>query len=77
MARITVEDCLDKVANRFELVELAARRARMLERGESKPLVARDSDKHTVIALKEIAEGLIDDHWLDEQELANAEISGF
>lgn len=78
MARVTVEDCLDKVPNRFELVRMASRRARLLERGEVQPMrqVARDSDKHTVTALKEIAEGLIDNELLDQQE-AESEISGF
>lgn len=59
MARITVEDCLDKVENRFELVMLATKRARQLATGGRTPLVQADSDKPTVIALREIAEGLI------------------
>lgn len=56
MARITVEDCLENVGNRFELVTLAARRAHQL--GHTKAKVDRENDKPTVIALREIAEGL-------------------
>lgn len=59
MARITVEDCLDKVDNRFELVMVASRRARSLSTGGKTPLVAEESDKPTVVALREIAEGVI------------------
>jgi DNA-directed RNA polymerase subunit omega len=59
MARITVEDCLDKVENRFELVMVASKRARALATGGKEPLVNEDSDKPTVVALREIAEELI------------------
>ena len=59
MARVTVEDCLDNVDNRFELVMLASKRARQIAIGGKDPLVEDDSDKATVIALREIAEGLI------------------
>jgi DNA-directed RNA polymerase subunit omega len=59
MARITVEDCLDKVENRFELVMVASKRARALATGGQDPLVSEDSDKPTVIALREIADQLI------------------
>jgi DNA-directed RNA polymerase subunit omega len=55
MARVTVEDCVDKVDNRFELVLLAAHRARMISNG-SQLLVERDNDKNPVVALREIAE---------------------
>lgn len=55
MARVTVEDCVDKVDNRFELVLLASHRARMLASGAS-PLVTRDRDKNPVVALREIAD---------------------
>ena len=58
MARVTVEDCLENVANRFELVLLASKRARQLARGVT-PLVEWDKDKSTVVALREIADGLI------------------
>jgi DNA-directed RNA polymerase subunit omega len=55
MARVTVEDCIDKVDNRFELVLLASHRARMIASGSS-ILVARDNDKNPVVALREIAD---------------------
>ena len=55
MARVTVEDCVDKVPNRFELVMLAAHRAREIQSG-STPTVDRDTDKNPVVALREIAE---------------------
>ena len=67
MARITVEDCLENVANRFELVLLAARRARQISKG-AEPLLPADNDKPTVIALREIAEGLINDDGMDDME---------
>ena len=67
MARITVEDCLENVSNRFELVLLAARRARQISRGAD-PLVPEDNDKPTVIALREIADNLITDVGMDEME---------
>jgi DNA-directed RNA polymerase subunit omega len=66
MARITVEDCLDKVTNRFELVMVASRRARQLQTGGKDPLVPEDNDKPTVVALREIAAGLIDRSILNE-----------
>jgi len=59
MARVTVEDCLENVENRFELVMLATKRSRQIATGGKDPLVKEDSDKPTVIALREIAEGLI------------------
>lgn len=67
MARITVEECLDKVENRFELVMLAARRARQLATGGKDPLVQEESDKPTVIALREIEEGLIGPEIFEER----------
>ncbi|MDO8906892.1 MAG: DNA-directed RNA polymerase subunit omega [Pseudohongiella sp.] len=60
MARITVEDCLDKVDNRFQLVMISSKRARQLQTGGKEALVPEDNDKPTVIALREIAEGLVD-----------------
>lgn len=60
MARVTVEDCLKNVENRFKLVLLASKRARQLFLG-SEPLVERENDKPTVLALREIAAGLIDE----------------
>jgi DNA-directed RNA polymerase subunit omega len=68
MARITVEDCLEHVENRFELVMLATRRARHMRRYGAEPLLPEENDKHTVIALREIAAGLINNEMLDEQE---------
>lgn len=67
MARITVEDCLENVENRFELVLLAARRARQISKGAD-PLVEEDNDKPTVIALREIADDLINHVSMDEME---------
>jgi DNA-directed RNA polymerase subunit omega len=66
MARITVEDCLENVENRFELVLVAARRTRQLQLGAD-PLVPEDRDKHTVIALREIAEGMVTNEILKEK----------
>src|SRR5690554_6890587 len=60
MARITVEDCLEKVDNRFQLVMISSKRARQLQTGGKEPLVTEDNDKPTVIALREIADGLVD-----------------
>jgi len=60
MARITVEDCLENVNNRFELVMLAAKRARQLMRGSVDPTVPWENDKATVVALREIAAGHTD-----------------
>jgi DNA-directed RNA polymerase subunit omega len=59
MARVTVEDCILQVPNRFELVLLAAQRARNISRGESLT-VDRDNDKNPVVALREIAERTVD-----------------
>jgi len=68
MARITVEDCLDHVENRFELVMLATRRARQMRRYGVEPMVPEENDKPTVIALREIAEGLVSNEMLDAQD---------
>ena len=73
MARITVEDCLENVENRFELVMLASRRARSLRRFGNDPLVPEENDKPTVIALREIAQGLISHEILDNQEISTEE----
>ena len=64
MARITVEDCLEYIDNRFELVLTATKRARQIGHG-SEPMVEEENDKPTVIALREIAEGLIDAQGVD------------
>ena len=65
MARVTVEDCLDKVDNRFQLVLVATKRARQLANGVQ-PLVEWENDKPTIVALREVAEGLIGPSILDE-----------
>ena len=67
MARLTVEDCLDNVENRFDLVLVASQRARQLAMG-AESLVPEDNDKPTVIALREIAENLINREILDAPE---------
>ena len=59
MARVTVEDCLENVANRFELIMVASKRSRQLATGGKDPMVEEEGDKPTVIALREIAEGHI------------------
>jgi DNA-directed RNA polymerase subunit omega len=71
MARVTVEDCVDKVDNRFELVLLAAQRARGISNG-AELLVDRDNDKNPVVSLREIA----DEH-LKPEDLKEALISSF
>jgi len=70
MARLTVEDCLPNVENRFELVLKASARARQLERG-AEAAVAWDKDKPTVVALREIAEGILNN--VTAEELKKAE----
>jgi len=64
MARITVEDCLQYVDNRFELVLLATKRARQLSFGTVEPLVPWEHDKPTVVALREIATGQISEEFI-------------
>lgn len=66
MARVTVEDCLEHVDNRFELVMVASKRAREIAVRGSQPLVEWENDKPTVVALREIAEGLIKADILDK-----------
>jgi DNA-directed RNA polymerase subunit omega len=65
MARITVEDCLDNVENIFEMVLVAAKRARRIAHGAD-PMVELENDKPTVVALREIAEGLVTSSILEE-----------
>src|SRR6266581_1606523 len=65
MARVTVEDCVEKVPNRFSLVLLSAHRARAISAG-SQILVDRDNDKNPVVALREIADDVIDADGLKE-----------
>jgi len=67
MARITVEDCLEMVDNRFDLVLLATRRARQLA-GGVEPMLPWQNDKPTVMALREIAAGILTPEVLEEQE---------
>ncbi|MCL7463088.1 DNA-directed RNA polymerase subunit omega [Pseudomonas sp. NW5] len=73
MARVTVEDCLENVDNRFELVMLASKRARQLATGGKEPKVAWDNDKPTVVALREIAEGLVNDEVVQQEALVEDE----
>jgi DNA-directed RNA polymerase subunit omega len=73
MARVTVEDCLENVANRFELVMVASKRSRQLATGGKEPMVQEESDKPTVIALREIAEGFVTADILVRQEEVNVE----
>ena len=65
MARVTVEDCVTKIPNRFQLVMLASQRARNISAGEALN-VERDNDKNPVVALREIADDLIDHDELEE-----------
>ncbi|HGF1361700.1 TPA: DNA-directed RNA polymerase subunit omega [Enterobacter cloacae] len=68
MARVTVQDAVEKIGNRFDLVLVAARRARQMQVGGKDPLVPEENDKTTVIALREIEEGLINNQILDLRE---------
>ena len=70
MARVTVEDCLNNVDNRFELVILATKRARQIAVQGAEPLVAEENDKPTVTALREIAENLVNPATMAAQEEA-------
>ena len=72
MARITVEDCLEKVNNRFHLVRVASKRARQIMNGKE-PTLEWDNDKATVLALREIAAGNITEEMLDEKPVINEE----
>jgi DNA-directed RNA polymerase subunit omega len=82
MARVTVEDAVDRIGNRFDLVLVAARRARQIAIEGKEPLVERGTDKPTVVALREIEEGLVtaatleaetirDQHAQDQAEFAS------
>ncbi|WP_119560383.1 DNA-directed RNA polymerase subunit omega [Vibrio cholerae] len=68
MARVTVQDAVEKIGNRFDLVLVAARRARQMQSGGKDALVPEANDKPTVIALREIEEGLITKDVLDARE---------
>jgi DNA-directed RNA polymerase subunit omega len=65
MARVTVEDAVDKIGNRFDLILVAARRARQISVGAKDPMVDAENDKPTVIALREIEQGLVNNSSLD------------
>jgi len=71
MARLTVEDCLDHVDNRFNLVLIGSKRARQLALG-AKPLLPEENDKPTVLALREIADGLVDKSILQKSSVADS-----
>lgn len=75
MARVTVEECLEHVENRFELVLVAAKRAHQLSSGGYKSLLDAGKDKPTVIALREIEAGLIDASILSETYEMQAQLS--
>ncbi len=68
MARVTVEDAVDKVGNRFDLVLIASRRARQIATGGKDPLVEVENDKPTVVALREIEAGLITTQVMDASD---------
>ena len=72
MARITVEDCLENIGNIFEMVLVAAKRARRIAHGAD-PMVELENDKPTVLALREIADGLVTPAILEEIEQPPAE----
>lgn len=73
MARVTVEDCLENVENRFELVMVSSKRARQIATEGKDPQVPIENDKPTVLALREIAEGLVDASILNEPTQEEAE----
>ena len=75
MARVTVEECLDKVDNRFELVLVAAKRAHQLNSGGFRSTLDVGKDKPTVVALREIEAGLIDASILTEEYAMEEELS--
>ena len=78
MARITVEDCLEKIPSRFDLIIMASKRARQLSTTSREPLVEWDNDKPTIVALREIEAGLLDNETLKEgldQDILSNEFS--
>ena len=75
MARVTVEDCLEKVENRFELVLVAAKRAHQLNSGGYRTTLETGKDKPTVLALREIEAGLIDASILTEEYAMEQELN--
>ncbi|KEQ17678.1 DNA-directed RNA polymerase subunit omega [Endozoicomonas numazuensis] len=77
MARVTVEDCLDNVDNRFELVMVASKRARQLAIGGKDSKLEWENDKPTVLALREIAEGLVTSLTVEEKVVDEDEAAMF
>ena len=73
MARVTVEDCLEHVENRFQLVMLSTKRARQLATKGYDPMVPEENDKPTILALREIAAGKISFESIEEAERAEVE----
>ena len=69
MARITIEDCINQVPNRFSLVQMATIRTKQLKRG-AKPLVDAEENKEVVVALREIAAGYIKPNYPDNKQVA-------
>ena len=77
MARITVEDCLQVVPSRFDLIIMASKRARQLATTSRDPLVEWDNDKPTLVALREIEAGLLDKETLDRTLEEDVLMDGF
>jgi DNA-directed RNA polymerase subunit omega len=69
MARVTVEEAVDKIGNRFDLILVASRRARQIATGGKTPMVELDNDKPTVVALREIEKGFVTADILDAEAL--------
>ena len=77
MARVTVEDCLEHVDNRFELVMVASKRARQLSIGGKEPRLPWENHKPTVMALREIAAGFVTPQMLDSEDMDDEEAALF
>ncbi|MBF1254724.1 MAG: DNA-directed RNA polymerase subunit omega [Haemophilus sp.] len=75
MARVTVQDAVEKIGNRFDLILIAARRARQIQLHTREALVPEENDKPTVIALREIEEGVINQEIMDAKEYLDAAAS--
>ncbi len=67
MARVTIEDCIERITNRFQLILLVSKRAQQILKG-AKPLVALDNDKPVILALREVAAGLVDEQYVKNIE---------
>lgn len=74
MARVTVEEAVDKIGNRFDLILVASRRARQIATGGKSPMVEIDNDKPTVVALREIERGFITSEKLDAEALREQQV---